>query len=132
MSEMTRRSLGKLERALDRLEEAAALGPNEPLAIDGTVQRFEFVFELFWKTFKRALQDEGVEALTPRSAIEAAFAAGWLADEGAWLDMLRDRNQTSHTYDQEKAEAIYKSIVRNLPAMRSAFETLSVKVGGSL
>ena len=115
MSEMTRRSLGKLERALDRLEEAAALGPNEPLAIDGTVQRFEFVFELFWKTFKRALQDEGVEALTPRSAIEAAFAAGWLADEGAWLDMLRDRNQTSHTYDQEKPKPSTRALSATSP-----------------
>ena len=39
-----------LVRSLDRLGEALRVGAEEPLAIDGTIQRFEFTFELFWKS----------------------------------------------------------------------------------
>lgn len=43
-------SLQKLELAIKRLDEALAEDDTNPLAIDGTIQRFEFVFELMWKT----------------------------------------------------------------------------------
>ena len=46
---------------------------------------------------------EGIEAATPRETLRHAFRAGWLTDEAAWLQMLRDRNETSHLYDEETA-----------------------------
>lgn len=107
-----------------RLEEAVAIPESAPLAIDGTIQRFEFVFELFWKTLRRVLQDQGIDAGTPRDVLRAGYEARLLADEAAWLRMLRDRNDTSHTYDEAKAIAVYESIKTNMPAMRAAITVL--------
>jgi nucleotidyltransferase substrate binding protein (TIGR01987 family) len=89
------RALLALGRALDRLREALAETEDNPLAIDGTIQRFEFAIELSWKALRRLLLREGVTTTTPREALQEAFRVGWLADEGAWLQMLRDRNETS-------------------------------------
>jgi hypothetical protein len=40
-------------RSLERLAEALSVRADEPLAIDGTIQRFEFTFEPFWKAVRR-------------------------------------------------------------------------------
>ena len=125
----SRRSLRKLTRALGRLDEALAEPEDNPLVIDGTIQRFEFVFELFWKTLRRFLAEEGVTATTPREALQAAFAAGWIADEAAWLAMLEARNETSHTYDEARARDVYTSIRQHFPELAHAHRFLVDRVG---
>jgi hypothetical protein len=70
---------------------------SEPLAIDGTIQRFELTFELFWKTVRRLLARQGVEANSPKAVLQQAYRLRWLDDEQAWLALLKDRNLTSHT-----------------------------------
>lgn len=114
--EMLRRSLDNLNRALDRLEEGLAAPESSTLAVDGTIQRFE----LCWKTLKRLLSLEGMETTTPHAALQAAYGAGWLKDETPWLQMLRDRNSTSHLYDEAKARMIYERIRQYHPALRAA------------
>lgn len=111
------RALATLARAIERLREALAQPEENPLAIDGTIQRFEFAIELSWKALRRMLSREGISTSTPREALTEAFRAGWLADEAAWLQMLRDRNQTSHTYDEATARRIYASIRESFPEM---------------
>lgn len=116
--------LGDLGRALDRLDQALTVPLDNPLAVDGTIQRFEFTFELAWKAMKDALAAEGVEAKTPKSALRGAFAVGWLDDEEAWLQMLDDRNLSSHVYREEVAAEIYDRICTNAPQLREAFDAL--------
>jgi len=102
------------QRALGRLREAL----NEDIrgnsiAIDGTIQRFEFTFELAWKLAAAILKYQGIEADTPRSVIKEAFKAKLLKDGEAWIDMLEDRNKTSHIYDEKAAMVIYEKIKSN-------------------
>lgn len=119
------RSVANLGRALARLEEAVALSESaNTLAVDGTIQRFEFAIELFWKTLNRRLAAEGIETTTPRETLSAAFQAHWLDDETAWLGMLEDRNRTSHIYDEQMARAIYTRIQHYTPVMRATFARL--------
>ncbi len=113
-------SLENLERALARLDEALGVPIDAPLAIDGTIQRFEFAVELTWKTLKRFLDVEGIATTTPREALRATHAAGWIDDEAVWLAMLSDRNATSHIYDELKARQIYERIRGYAPVMRDA------------
>jgi nucleotidyltransferase substrate binding protein (TIGR01987 family) len=49
--------------------------------------------------------------------LQEAFRAGWLADEAAWLQMLRDRNETSHTYNEAVARRIYANVRAAFPEM---------------
>ncbi len=118
-------SLANLERALQRLEEALREPVENSLIVDGTIQRFEFVIELYWKTFKRLLAVEGLTANTPREALQKAYAARWIDDETAWLQMLRDRNETSHIYDEATANRIYRNIRQNFPVLKETYRFLA-------
>jgi hypothetical protein len=71
-------SLDNLDRALSQLERALAQPAPNDLEVDGTIQRFEFSVELFWKTLRRALLEEGRVAESPRQAIAGAWRMGWL------------------------------------------------------
>lgn len=119
-----RQSLNNLEAALQRLKEALQEPEENSLVIDGTIQRFEFVIELYWKTLKRMLAFEGIQTGTPRDSLQQAYQAGWLADETTWLQMLKDRNQTSHIYNEALARQIYQRIKQYLPEMEQTFNFL--------
>ncbi len=125
MSDRLRQRADSFGRALHRLEAALEVEPDAPLAVDGTIQRFEFTFELSWKALKAALAEEGVTTTTPRSVLREAFSAGWIDDEDAWLTMLSDRNLTSHVYSEEAAVEIYGRIRENARAFRQALEVVS-------
>lgn len=78
-----KQSIENLGKALERLGEALAAPRENPLAIDATIQRFEFTIELFWKALKYLLDHEGIETMTPRNALQEAYRAGWLQNEDA-------------------------------------------------
>lgn len=117
-------SLHNLGAALERLREALQEPEENPLAVDGTIHRFEFVIELYWKSLKRLLALEGIETYTPRESLQRAYQANWLADETAWLQMLRDRNETSHVYNEEMARRIYDHIKEYFPELERTYHFL--------
>jgi len=123
--EKVKQSLTNLGKALDRLEEALQEDETNALFVDGTIQRFEFVIELFWKLLKRRLALEGVQASTPKQALKEAYQIRWLESETVWLKMLDDRNQTSHIYDEALAREIYERIKVYFPVIKSTYEKLS-------
>ncbi len=117
-----------LSAAVARLGEALAEPKSNKLAVDGTIQRFEFALELTWKTLKRLLAFEGVEVSTPREAMRSAYGAGWLNDETSWLEMLRDRNLTSHICDEDTAREIYQRIKNNYPNLEAAAQMANDRI----
>jgi nucleotidyltransferase substrate binding protein (TIGR01987 family) len=121
-----KRRLEELEQALGRLEEALAVPESAPLAIDGTIQRFEFVFELCWKAMKALIEvnTPSADANSARAAIKTAYAAGWIDDEAAWLDLVDMRNATSHTYREAMAKDVYRRIKLRTPMIRTALPKL--------
>ena len=78
---------------------------------DGIIQRFEFSFELAWKTLKEIFEEEGLIGLnSPKMVLKEAFSAGIITEDKIWLNMLMDRNTTSHVYDEGTAIEICKNI----------------------
>lgn len=69
---------------------------------EGLIQRFEYTFELAWKTVKDYLEHNGLAANSPREAIKEAFANDILQDGQVWIDMLEDRKLMAHTYDEQR------------------------------
>ena len=106
--------------AVTRLDEALVIKPEgeHSLVIDASIQRFEFSFEMSWKTLKRFLEYKGLEAKSPRDCFKMAFKAGWLTNDDLWSQMIEDRNRTSHTYDKKIAHAVYGNLVRYLEAFK--------------
>jgi nucleotidyltransferase substrate binding protein (TIGR01987 family) len=118
MKAETHDAMSYFSKALLRFAEALAEDESNPLAIDGSIQRFEFCFELGWKLLKKMLMDiEGIDALSPKKALQFAYQLGWIEDEQAWLKMLNDRNLTSHTYREEYAREIYSHLLLHLTSM---------------
>ncbi|APM39284.1 nucleotidyltransferase substrate binding protein [Clostridium kluyveri] len=101
--------------ALSRLREALEKDITDDIIIDGIIQRFEFTFEQSWKVMKLYLEDQGVldEALSPRSTIKVAFKHKIISNGDLWIEMMLDRNRTSHMYD----ETVAKSIVERIKKM---------------
>lgn len=102
-------ALGKLKVAFMRLKEAAGQAVDE-LDRDGVIQRFEFTFELLWKTIKILLEYVGFYCTGPRSCIKEAARRGFLVEGEIMLDMLEDRNKTSNIYDEHTANEIFERI----------------------
>ena len=119
--------LGDLRRAVLRLTEALGQPENE-FVRDAAIQRFEFCFELAWKSVQTVARLEGQDCTSPRTAFSTAWRNGWVADEAAWLDMLEERNKTSHTYH----EATAKEVFANLPKQMSVAATDRQYIAASL
>jgi len=112
------------DRALHLLDEGLSVGTDElsQLEKEGIVQRFEYSFELAWKTMKDYLEHNGVALapVTARSVIKEAFAAKIIPYGDTWIAMLDHRNLLSHTYDQRVFEKAVDAIFRvYLPAMQA-------------
>jgi len=106
-----RASLAVFEAALARLEDALRQ-PETEWTRDAAIQRFEFTFELAWKNVMRFARHEGLDVASPRQAWRTALRLGWIGDDQIWLDMLEDRNRTSHTYNEQTAEEIFSRLPR--------------------
>lgn len=79
---------------------------------DSIIQRFEFATELSWKLMKKYLDENLVlEVYSPRSVIKESYKQDLIENGELWLDILEDRNLTSHTYDENTANRIKDNIV---------------------
>jgi nucleotidyltransferase substrate binding protein (TIGR01987 family) len=110
MKERIIERFGDYKSALERLEEGLQIEPDNSIIVDGVIQRFEFTFELAWKLMKDCLEYEGIEVKSPRTTIKEAYRIEMVNDGDGWIDMMIDRNKTSHIYDENEAKAIYKKI----------------------
>ena len=103
----------KFVSAVSRLNEAINEYDKAQLDVirDGAIQRFEFCTELAWKTIREKLIDEGfVELNSPKAVMRQAFASGIIKDEQSWIELLNDRNLTSHIYDEDTVNQIFSNI----------------------
>ena len=100
-----------LKKATNKLNEAL-IGDASDLEIDGILHRFEFTFELAWKTMKDCLEEEGIVGKigSPREIIKEAFSVGLIDNGEVWIDMMLSRNELSHLYDEETSRKIYDNI----------------------
>lgn len=112
-----------LAAALGRLAEVLNT-PQNDIARDAAIQRFEFCFELAWKSIQEKAREEGLDCQSPKSCLQLAFKNGWLDDEQGWLAMLQDRNQTTHTYDEALAQAVFGRLSNYLPLFRGLLSKL--------
>ncbi|MFZ2968106.1 MAG: HI0074 family nucleotidyltransferase substrate-binding subunit [Sulfuricurvum sp.] len=98
-------ALRRFSNAVDRYEEFKHEG-FEDIYLDLIVKRFEFTYEMSWKALKRYLEFLGFEPKSPRSTFKEAYAQQLIDDEAVWLDMIEQRNLTSHIYDESEIEEI--------------------------
>ena len=118
--------LQNYRQALSRLREAVKLSGERPLSEleqQGLIQGFEYTHELGWNVLKDYLEEQGfVGIIGSKGATREAFKNGLLEDGEAWMDMIKARNLTSHTYQTEVAERIVKDILERFYPALTALE----------
>ena len=105
------RSMENLKKALGELQAYILESTGRKVEKAGIIQGFEFCFERFWNLFQVMAEENGLSAQLPRLAISAAYHLGFLSEEALWLKMMKDRNLTSHVYNEETANLIHDAIV---------------------
>ncbi len=109
------------------LSEAARLAGERdfsPLEKQGLIQAFEFTHELAWNVLKDYLECQGVQGVVgSKGATREAFKNGLITDGEVWMDIIKSRNQTSHTYNEKTANEITQAILTRYYAQFSQFQT---------
>jgi nucleotidyltransferase substrate binding protein (TIGR01987 family) len=78
----------------------------------GVIQAFEFTHELAWNVLKDYLEAQGIQGVVgSRGATREAFKNGLITNGEVWMDMIKSRTQTSHTYNEETADEITEAIL---------------------
>jgi nucleotidyltransferase substrate binding protein (TIGR01987 family) len=99
------------KKALGQLTEFIETGKLNKFEEQGLIQCFEYTYELAWNLLKDYLEAQGNQNITgSRTAISEAFKIGLIEDGGGWMQMFKDRNKTSHTYNQETTDEILQHI----------------------
>jgi len=136
-----RKALYKLTQAIDYIkntsinhqEEATEDGQLvlDEIVKEGLIQRFEYTHELGWNVMKEYAEYQGnFDIKGSRDATRQGFKMNLFTNGEAWMDMIKSRNSTSHTYNEETADEIYTKIIslyypafiefdKNMEALRS-------------
>lgn len=112
-----------LAAAVRRFTEVLNAAQND-IVRDAAIQRFEFCFELAWKSVQEKAREEGLDCQSPKGCLQLAFKNSWIDDEQGWLAMLQDRNRTTHTYDEAVAKAVFERLAAYLPLFHGLLEKL--------
>ena len=103
------------DQAFAQLREAVELAGTRPLSrleSQGAIQAFEVTHELAWNSLKDFLEGRGVAGLYgSKDATRAAFKAGLIEQGEVWMDMIKSRNLTTHTYNEGTAAHILAAIL---------------------
>lgn len=117
------KALLKMNQAIEVMQESRSENKNiQELLQEGVIQRFEYTHELAWKVMKDYAEYQGYTNLGgSRDALRKAFEMELIADV-RWMESIRDRNLTSHNYDDETAHEIFCKIEGIYLPLFNAFE----------
>ena len=126
------KALKKLQEAINFIKNSAQKNTNDVLADlikQGLIQSFEYTHELAWKVMKDFLNQAGNnEIYGSKDATKEAFAVGLIKDGEVWMEMIKSRNKTSHTYNEETASDIFQKINQDyFPAFIAFQKTMQSK-----
>lgn len=120
------------KKALSKLSEVVKTETLESLSEleqEGLIQRFEYTHELAWNVMKDYFEYQGNSTITgSRDAIREAFNKKLITNGEMWMETVKSRNKTSHTYNQEIAENIAKDILNNYYKLFTEFEIRMEKI----
>lgn len=101
-------------KALSQLKKFIEKKELNELEEQGLIKSFEYTYELAWNTLKDFFEYQGNNEINgSRDAITVAFSRGIIKDGEGWMNMFKDRNRTSHTYNESTAKEISHNILKS-------------------
>ena len=103
--------LNQFSKALGQLRKFIEKGALNEFEEQGLIQAFEYTYELAWNTMKDFFEGQGETNLHgSRDVFRMAFRRGLIVDGETWMDMIKSRTLTSHTYNEDVARQIADAI----------------------
>lgn len=122
-------SLVELKKASKTLHEIVE-EPKTNIIRDATIQRFEYTFELAWKTLKRYFEaNNALFEYNVKNIIREAGKQGLVDSVEDWFEFLKARNETSHAYSEPIAEKVYRAAIKFSPAVEKMISRLEKLIG---
>ncbi|SEG17400.1 nucleotidyltransferase substrate binding protein [Flavobacterium urumqiense] len=95
---------GNYLKALGQLQKFIVKGNLNELEEQGLIQAFGFTHELAWNVMQDYFEYQGNTTITgSRDAMREAFQKGLIQDGAQWMEMIKSRNQSTHTYNESTA-----------------------------
>ncbi len=108
------RKYNNFKKALKNLELCENYAPPyDVVTMTGLVNLFSICFEQSWKTMKEILEKHGYSQRktgSPKMIIKLAYSANMIQDEAQWLELLDDRNEMAHPYNEKIAFSIIEKV----------------------
>ena len=108
-------------RALATLQELTPIALPTGVERDAAIQRFEYSTEACWKAAQSVLSIQfGLDLASPKSVIRSCAQNALLtpADARLAMNLVDDRNLTSHTYNEALAQAIWSRLPTHLAVLQ--------------
>jgi len=100
-------------KALAQLELFVKKKKLSKLEEQGLIQSFEYTYELAWNTIKDFYEAQGEEDIQgSRDAFRLAFRRGLVGEGQVWMDMIKSRIQTTHSYDEKIANEVVSEVLK--------------------
>ncbi len=116
--------IADFKNALQRFSEIL-VEPKTAITRDAAIQRFEFSFDLAWKVIKTVLEEKkGIICNSPNECIREAYQQKFIEYDKKWMQVLKNRNLTAHTYNEKLIEEIFIE----LPTALELFTSLLAKI----
>ncbi|MBI4924291.1 MAG: nucleotidyltransferase substrate binding protein [Bdellovibrio sp.] len=128
MSKNKKLDFSAIHNALKSLKNAIEPPPLNDRERDGAIQRFEYTFELAWKTAKKVLHLNGIESQSPKTVIRDLLQQGWITDGEMWMAFLDARNESTHTYEEKTAQEVFEKSKAFLPECEKLIQRLVKEV----
>ena len=111
-----KKALGQLKKFIDK-------GELSELERQGLIKAFEFTYELAWNVMKDFLVYQGKSGLIgSRDAIREAFKVDLISHGEGWMNMLKTRNLTIHTYNEDTADEVVNAVFDQYYKLFLSFE----------
>jgi nucleotidyltransferase substrate binding protein (TIGR01987 family) len=124
--------LENYKKALDQFNQAIKLSRERALndlEKQGLIQAFEFTHELAWNVMKDYFDYQGTNTITgSRDATREAFQRGIISNGDQWMEMIKSRNQTTHTYNKITADEIVNRIQSSYSDLFNVFYTKMLEI----
>jgi len=129
------KAINSLERLILKTENKEIMGDLDEVIVygltAGVIQNFEFTYEIAWKYIKRWLEtnigSSIVDGVSRRQLFRLAIENHLIDDVDIWMDYHIARNKTSHTYNLDTAEEVYKTAIIFLGDVKLLYEKLESK-----
>lgn len=127
--EILRKKMISLSEALGRFSDVLETPlDSHDFILDAAIHRFQFCYDLTWKSLQRLLAIKGVRTHSPHSTFTEALREVLISERIVWERIVKDRNSTTHEYDEFNAREVYSRLKTYLGIMHSALTAMQIEI----